>query len=178
MTKQKSDTRHKESLKQETIAPTEDVYAESLGRDSADEEKLQIISFYLDDCEYAFEVTDTVEVLKPRQLTEVPRTPDFIKGILSVRGEMVPVIDLKKRLCMDSAGRLHGSRILIAAVEDLKVGFIVDRMTGVKAVPVRFIQSSADEKGADAGFLKGMISTGNSQIRLLNIGRLADISAG
>lgn len=175
MIKKKTNSAHNEAeaTHQETVAPTEDNYAESLEQYSVEGEKLQIVSFHLNSEEYAFEVTDAVEVLRPRTVTEVPRTPEFIKGILSVRGEMVPVIDLKKRLGIVPDGFNGAGRILIAAVEDLKAGFTVDRLAGVKEVPVQSVVLSA---GPDHGFLKGVIHAGDDPILLLEISRLVDMS--
>lgn len=175
MIKQKLNSAHNgaDAARQETVAPTEDNYAGSLEQNSIEGEKLQIVSFYLNGREYAFEVTDAVEVLRPRQVTEVPRTPEFIKGILSVRGEMVPVIDLKKRLGIPPDCSTGAGRILIAAMEDLKAGFTVDRLAGVKEVPV---QSVVAPDKSDSGFLKGVIHGGDAPILLLNISRLVDMS--
>jgi purine-binding chemotaxis protein CheW len=176
MIKQKQNSTHNggDAARQETVAPTEDNYAESLEQNSVEGEKLQIVSFYLNGEEYAFEVTDAVEVLRPRQVTEVPRTPEFIKGILSVRGEMVPVIDLKKRLGIPPDGTSAAAgRILIAAMEDLKAGFTVDRLAGVKEVPV---QSVVAPGKSDSGFVKGVIHGADALILLLNISRLVDMS--
>lgn len=161
------------AARQDTVAPTEDNYAESLEQYSIEGEKLQIVSFYLNGEEYAFEVTDAVEVLRPRALTEVPRTPEFIKGILSVRGDMVAVIDLKKRLGIVPDGFKGAGRILIAAVEDLKAGFTVDRLAGVKEVPVQSVVAPAV---SDPVFLKGIIHGGETPILLLNLSRLVDMS--
>lgn len=166
---------------QDTIAPTEDNYAQSLNRRSLDEEKLNIVAFFLDNVEYAFEVSDAVEVLRPRKFTEVPRTPEFIKGILSVRGEMVPVMDLKKRLGMGQFENEASGRILIASVEDLKAGFMVDKMTGVKDVPANCLETlESGQCGIPAGFLKGVIRVidkGKKDIFLLNTAKLMDFTA-
>jgi len=164
------------SARQETAAPTEDNYAESLEHRAGEEEKLHIISFFLGDAEYALEVTDAVEVLRPREVTEVPRTPEFIMGILSVRGEMVPVIDLKLRLSVGKAGQGSG-RILVASVDEIKAGFAVDRLAGVKEVPASSLALlSGDEEGTDAPFLKGLIRVGDFYIRLLNARRLIEFA--
>ncbi|MBI5492117.1 MAG: chemotaxis protein CheW [Deltaproteobacteria bacterium] len=149
--------------------------AEGAGR-KAQEERLQIISFFLDGEEYAFEVADAVEVLRPRQMTEVPRTPDFINGILSVRGEMVFVMDLKKRLNIGEAERGGVCRILITSVEDLKAGFLVDRLSGVKDVPVSSIGPAAHLGDRAAKFLKGVIVTKDRPIRLLDASKLIDFT--
>lgn len=159
------------ALRQSTLAPTVDNYAESLEKSSPEEERLSIVSFYLGEAEFAFELPDAVEVLRLKPLTEVPRTPDFINGILSVRGEMVPVMDLKKRL---SIGQLEqerlSARILVVSVEELKVGFLVDRMGGVKEVPASSLEGSSE------GFVKGVISHKGASIRLLDAPGLIDFS--
>ncbi|MDP2689983.1 MAG: chemotaxis protein CheW [Deltaproteobacteria bacterium] len=167
----------KKAVPQETAAPTESNYVESLEHKGQDEEKLHIISFFLNEVEYAFEVTDAVEVLRPREVTEVPRTPEFIRGILSVRGEMVPVMDLKLRL---GAGPVNGrtGRILIASVEDIKAGFVVDRLSGVKEFPASSLGPVNGAVGdKDAEFLKGVIRFKDIVIRLLNAGRLIDFTS-
>ncbi|MBI5587271.1 MAG: purine-binding chemotaxis protein CheW [Deltaproteobacteria bacterium] len=176
MKKQKLNNLHNDAAAshQETVAPTEGNYAESLERNSLEGEKLHIVSFYLNGDEYAFEVTDAVEVLRSRQVTEVPRTPWFISGILSVRGEMVPVIDLKKRLGLATDGPAAG-RILITAADDLKAGFTVDRLAGVKEVPVKSVEAP-DEKGSR--FLRGVIRAFEAPILLLNISLLTDMPPG
>ncbi len=162
---------------QEKAAPTEENYTESIERKSGEEEKLRIISFFLGVDEYAFEVADAVEVLRPREITEVPRTPAFIKGILSVRGEMVPVMDLKQRLNAGSANGRAG-RILITAVEDLKAGFVVDKLSGVKEVPASSLGPANDApEDPAAGFLKGVIRVKDVVIRLLDAARLLDFPA-
>ncbi|MDO8427237.1 MAG: chemotaxis protein CheW [Deltaproteobacteria bacterium] len=156
-------------------SPPPEKPAEGAGQKAEDEQRLQIISFFLDGEEYAFEVADAVEVLRPRQMTEVPRTPEFIKGILCVRGEMVPVMDLKKRLGIGAADCKRLCRILITSIEDLKAGFLVDRLSGVKDVPVSSIGPALEGERAFK-FLKGLIATKEKPIKLLNAAKLIDLT--
>lgn len=156
--------------RQSTVAPTVDNYSKSLERQAPEEKKLQIVSFFLGEREYAFELLDAVEVLRARALTEVPRTPDFIKGILSVRGEMVPVMDTKMRLSDGLFGNVRFARVLVTSVGDLKVGFLVDRMGGVREVAVASIEH------VDDGFVKGLINAAGGLILLLDIVRLIDFA--
>jgi purine-binding chemotaxis protein CheW len=154
------------------VAPTEDAYLMSLDKNTSEGEAFQIVSFFLNGAEYAFEVYDAVEVLRPREVTEVPQVPAFIKGILSVRGEMVPVIDLKGRLGMDSTGdHFMMKRILVAGVDDLRAGFMVDRMGGVKDVKSRAIKSAPRK----SRFLKGTIRLKNGTVNILDITKLLDV---
>lgn len=157
---------------QNSLAPTEKDYEESLEREK-DEETIQIISFYLGRVEFAFELTSAVEILKERKVTEVPRTPEHIKGILSVRGEMIPVFDLKKRLGIDEPSQGQG-RIFITVFDDLKIGFLVDRMGSVKDIPVSGFAPEGD--GKFSLFSKGRIVYENGVgAPMLDVAKLVNI---
>ncbi len=137
---------------------------------------IQIVSFHLLPNEYAFEVSDAVEVLKHGGLTSVPRMPGFVKGILSVRGDMVPIFDLKMRLGIGSSKDNLG-RILVTFFDDLKVGFIVDRLSGVREVPLSsIVPSNGTEDPAKSLFVEGVVSVNGRNVSILNLGRLIDIS--
>jgi purine-binding chemotaxis protein CheW len=163
-----------EDGRQLTVAPTEQDYLASLEYRGADEENLNIISFSMGPRECAFEVSDAVEVLRPRQITEVPRTPAYIKGILSVRGEMVTVIDLRARLGMEPAGASPLSRILIVTVDDLKAGFLVDRLGGVKAVRAASMSAPVADLGVPTRFMKGVVQSSGNSVLLLDAGALIE----
>lgn len=143
-------------------------------RPAEEEGAIKIVSFFLDGEEYAFDVADAVEVLRPKNVTEVPRTPAFIKGILSVRGEMVPVICLKKLLGIKSPASDNGAgrmtRILLAGAEESKAGFSVDRIGGVKEYRVSLI-----EETPGGGFIKGIIHLDGGVINILDINRLLGV---
>lgn len=162
-------------VNQTTVAPTEEDYVASLVHRTLEGQRLLVVSFFLDAEEFALEVTEAVEVLKPRALTTVPRTPEFVKGILSVRGEMVPVVDLKRRLTVGSFDDSAPGRVLVAAMDDVKAGFIVDRMAGVEEIPRKAI-SPPDGAGErfPRGMLKGIINMAGREIKLLNTDNLLD----
>lgn len=150
---------------------------ETLPAPAPDEEAVQIVSFFLDGDEYAFEVIDAVEVLRPKEITDVPQRPRFIKGLISVRGEMVPVIDLKMRM-NDGKGaseyNLLSSRILIGGAYESKAGFLVDGIGGVKEVKAGSMEAAEDRGVGASGFLKGVIRLDDKVIRLLDIERILD----
>jgi len=155
-----------------STVPTMENYARSLAHAASGEEMTLIVTFFLEGDEYAFDVTDAFEVLKPGRLTRVPNTPVFIKGIISVRGEMVPVLDIKRRLGLASSSTDYAhSRVMIAGTEDHKAGFLVDGVGGVKEFKARLFRPS----GKDGGFLKATLRTDSSFIKVLDIERLLDM---
>lgn len=160
--------------RQLTLAPTEENYLASLEYRGPDEESLNIISFFAGARECAFEVCDAVEVLRPRQITEVPRTPAYIRGILPVRGEMVTVIDLKMRFAMEPAQVRPQSRILVVTVDDVKAGFLVDRLIGVKSVKGPCHTEADPGLGVPARFLKGHVQSSGMGVPILNAAALIE----
>lgn len=162
------------SGRQLTVAPTEENYLASLEYRGPDEESISIIYFFAGVRECAFEVSDAVEVLRPRQITEVPRTPAYIRGILPVRGEMVTVIDLKMRFGMGPADIRPSSRILIVTIDDIKAGFLVDRLGGVKAVKAASVREPDPDLDVPVRFLKGTVLSSGNSVLLLNAAALIE----
>ncbi len=155
---------------QASVAPTAENYLQSLEHVADEAETLRIISFFLNGDEYAFEVGEAVEVIKPRPITEVPGVPDHILGLLSVRGEMVSVMDLKRRLELESqsCNKLL-TRILVAGSEEERTGIMVDRMGGVMELSA----GSVDRGEETGGLFNGVVTTPKgSSIRLLDLDRL------
>ena len=161
-----------EAERQVTVAPTVENYMASLEHGGPDEETVSVITFSIGPRDCAFEVSDAVEVLRPRPITEVPRTPGYIKGILSVRGEMITVIDLRARVGMTLCEGGAASRILIVTVDDIKAGFLVDRLGGVKSVKAASVEAPGADAGVAARFLKGVIASPEGGTLLLEAAAL------
>lgn len=157
------------------LAPTEGDYRTSL--DNIGEPALKVISFYLNADEYAFEITDAFEVMKPKEYTEVPLNPVFIKGVISVRGEMVALIDLKTRLNIpgfQGHGGARPPRILIAGHAEHKTGFLVDGIAGVRELPDESLKEAANAGAALNGFAKASALLGGKRIVVLDLKKLLD----
>ncbi|MCR4288350.1 MAG: chemotaxis protein CheW [Deltaproteobacteria bacterium] len=157
------------------LAPTEGDYRTSL--DNIGESALSVISFYLNADEYAFEITDAFEVMKPKEYTEVPLNPDFIKGVISVRGEMVALIDLKTRLNIpgfQGEGGARPPRILIAGHAEHRAGFLVDGIAGVRELSDESLKEAANAGVTLDGFAKASALLGGKRIVVLDLKKLLD----
>jgi purine-binding chemotaxis protein CheW len=149
---------------------------------AVDEEKIELLAFRLSNEEYALYINRIKEIIKPVEITKVPRTPPFIMGIISLRGVIVPVYDLKKRLGLIEANIPNGSgqgifssatRILIVNLEDESAGIIVDGVTGVVKLNKDSIEPTPPIiKGVDAEYLKGVGRSDNRLFILLDIDRV------
>jgi purine-binding chemotaxis protein CheW len=120
-------------------------------------EEMELLSFRLGGEEYAVKVDDVREVLKIRELTLVPNAPDYILGVMSLRGAMLPVIDLCRRLGITQAARDEKTRILVVSPDEEDVGLMVDRVSGVLKVTPDAIKPVPENIEHGAEFLRGIV---------------------
>ncbi|NCO51235.1 MAG: purine-binding chemotaxis protein CheW [Deltaproteobacteria bacterium] len=117
---------------------TEQDYLQGLESDQhQDVDMVQWVGFFLGEEEYALDIQVVSELIKPRSLTELPRVPAHVLGIMTLRGEVVPVLDLKQRLGI-TAKAPSGSdaqRIVVCETPGQRVGLLVDRVSQVLKLP-------------------------------------------
>lgn len=154
-------------LELNSIAPSVGDYDGAGAPDAKD--ALTVVCFSIGAEEFAIPVSDAVEVIKPRPLVPVPNMPDYISGILCHRGEMLTVVDFRRRLGLSHADHDADARILIVSCWDIKAGSFVEKMGGVREVPKASVRDAG--KGAEgrfAGFVKGVLESGGKEIYLLD----------
>jgi len=137
-----------------------------------EEEDLEMLSFLLGNEEYVVPVDRVREVLTPKEITPVPHTADYLVGVCSLRGTVMPVVDLNRRLGLAASARDEKSRIIVVSLgQDDQVGLFVDRVRGV----VRFLSSAVrpapETVAQDAGaeFLKGIARKDDQLYILLDV---------
>lgn len=108
-----------------------DLYRDQLDSRLMAEGVREYLSFALADEIYAVDIFHIKEIIKPPMITEVPRTEPVVLGILSLRGTIATVVDLRRRLGLEAASQTRKSRILIARMDDELVGLLVDEVRHV-----------------------------------------------
>ena len=145
--------------------------------DDADEEihaqEIEMLSFLLGGEEYVLPVDEVREVLKSRELTMVPNSPPHVLGVTSIRGTVLPVIDLGRRLGLPPATRDEKARIIIISPDDEDAGIIVDRVTGVVRLSPDAIRPAPETVEQGAEFLKGIARKGDRLYILLDLNKAA-----
>jgi len=116
-----------------------------------------VLTFVVGGESYGLEIAHIREIIKMRVVTEVPRMPAFLLGVISVRGVVIPVIDLRRRLHLDETMLTRAARILVIDREGEPFGLLCDAVTGV----VRFVASEVEPTPPtlavkDASFLAGI----------------------
>ena len=115
---------------------TEEDYIQGIsGLDrSVDTETVQWLTFMLGPEEYALSLDVVLELIKPRDYTELPKVPEYVKGILSLRGVVVPVVDMRLRLKLGHSDDNSYQRIIVCEGKEQSIGILVDRITQVVRV--------------------------------------------
>jgi purine-binding chemotaxis protein CheW len=135
-------------------------------------DETQLVVFKLDKEEYGLSILQVQEIKRVTEITRVPHAPDYIKGVLNLRGSIVPVIDLKKRLNLQSQDYQEytdDTRIIFVRVEEITVGIIVDAVSEVAAIEQNTIESTDDVLGTNEGsFLSGIGKSGERLLILLD----------
>lgn len=139
-----------------------------------------MLSFRLGSESYAIPVEQVREVLKPWVVTPLPNAPAHVLGVISLRGTILPVIDVAKRLGLSPGVRDEKSRIVVVSLDDEKVGMVADRVTGVVRFAPEVVKPAPAtlELGAGAEFLRGLARTNEALYILLDLEKVAGTGEG
>ncbi len=162
----------KKALKKSVLrAPTINDYLKSLDYDADKSAPLDVLAFYLGADLYAVDVAYVEEVTRLSEIAELPRMPDFIEGIMSLRGVMIPIMDLKKRLAIKAERENYG-RVVVVSNGDHFIGLGVDRMSGMMTALKDFKSVGGKKKDP---FVTGVGTAGNDTVKVLDVEGLMDL---
>jgi purine-binding chemotaxis protein CheW len=108
-------------------------------RSAVDDESRQLVSFRVGNEEFGLEIQRVQEIIRHQSLTRVPNSPDFVEGVINLRGKVIPIIALRKRFGVDYKPQDTETRIVVLEVGDMVLGFIVDSVPQVLRVPINSI---------------------------------------
>jgi len=134
------------------------------------EHEIQLVVFKLGREEYAVSILQVQEIKRVSDITRVPHAPDYISGVINLRGSVLPVIDLKKRLGLPAQEYTADTRIVIVRIEDIAVGMIVDAVSEVTAISRENIEApQVVAGGVAADYLEGIGKQDGRLIILLDL---------
>jgi len=140
--------------------------------------EIQLVVFDLASEHYGVDISDVREIMRMQNITKVPGAMACIEGVLNLRGKVLPVLDLRKRLGLKVTERTEDSRIVIVDIEAGQVGVIVDAVTEVLRVENSYIDPpSSMVNHGDADYLKGIAKLSDRLIILLELNKLLSQSA-
>lgn len=120
-------------------------------------ECLEVVEFLLSDEKYAIETACVREIYPCRELTPLPCTPPFVRGITNVRGQILSVIDIRTLFGLPQRDLTHLNRVIIARTSEVEVGILADAVLGVRSIPASQIQPPLPTlSGVRAEYLRGV----------------------
>jgi len=102
---------------------------------------LQLVSFKVGNEEFGIDILKVQEINKMLHITKVPNAPDFVEGVVNLRGRIIPVIDLRKRLSMEKIEHDNKTRIVVVDISGSIIGFIVDEVNEVLRIEKDIIEN-------------------------------------
>ncbi len=134
---------------------------------------MQLVSFRLAEEEYGIEITKIREIILITEITQVPQTPHYVKGLINLRGTVIPVVDLRTRFGLPEGELTDGSRVMVLSVGAKTVGIIVDGVSEVLRVTQDQIAPPPPTvAGLEQEYLTGLVKFNDRLLILLDIDKI------
>jgi purine-binding chemotaxis protein CheW len=133
-----------------------------------------LVTMFLSDEEYGIDVRLVQTIIRVSEITPVPRAPGFIKGVINLRGRIIPVVDLKRKLNLGEVDvTARASRIAVVKVRERLIGLLVDGASQVLRVPLTRIEAAPDEVvEIDANYIRGVAKLEERLIILMDLQKI------
>jgi len=139
-----------------------------------EEEELQFVTFKLDKIEFAITINDVQEINRLDNITSVPRAPQFVEGIMNLRGNVIPVINLRTKLDMPKKQYDETTRVIIVNLNGSLTGFVVDAVTEVLRTNKKSLEvtPAVIEQNLDMNFIQSICKLQNRMLLIINTTKL------
>jgi purine-binding chemotaxis protein CheW len=135
-----------------------------------DAQEDKFLTFPLADEEYGIDIRHVTEIVGIQNITGLPDAPPYVRGVINLRGKVIPVIDVRLRFAMDAREYDDRTCVVVVDIDGLSVGLIVDSVSEVLDIPAGNIEQTPKVKNGQASpFVKGLAKVGEDVKILLNI---------
>jgi purine-binding chemotaxis protein CheW len=135
--------------------------------------KNKLLTFFLGDEEYGVDISKVREIIAMMKITSIPKTPDYVAGVINLRGAIIPVIDTRLRFEMPVIEYDEQTAIIIIEINKLSIGFVVDKVEEVLSIDTEDL-SEPPKFGTNVNtdFIKNMARVENEVIMVLDLEKL------
>ena len=148
-------------------------HLQQTGGDQSGQTGGQHLTFALGDQEYGIEILRVQEIKGYTAITPIPNTPPHVKGVINLRGAVVPVVDLRAKFAMDPVEYSKFTVIVLVTVAEKVIGIVVDAVQDVLTLAANEIQPPPDMGGpVDTRYLQGLAAVGEKLVALLDVDTL------
>lgn len=144
---------------------------------SESEELFQLVSFKLGSEEFGVDILDVQEINRMNEITKVPQAPEYVEGVVNLRGKVIPIVDLRKRLDMDVRDYDKDTRIVVVNIEKNTIGMIVDSVSEVLRIPKSAVEPAPSIiSGLDTDYVKGVAKLDDRLLLFLNLNKIMTVN--
>jgi len=143
---------------------------EAARKDRNVSDMVELITFHLQDGLFGIDILKVDEINKIREMTGVPRAPEYVLGVINLRGQIVTIVDLARKLGLESSGPRAGSRNIIVRSRSESTGLLVERVGDV--VPAAWKEVSPPPphvRGVQGKYLRGVFKTERELVAILDV---------
>ena len=140
-----------------------------------DSGEIQLVSFFLGEEEFGADILMVQEIIRMQAITRVPNAPHFVEGVINLRGKVIPIVDLRKRLNVSgTAEDARKVRVIVVDVEGKITGFIVDSVSQVLRIPQSTIEAAPSivNAGIDSEYITGVSKLNDKLLILLDFNKI------
>lgn len=145
-----------------------------LDDEETDAQANKYLLFHIGNEVYGFSIEHVTEIIELQQITEVPDMPDYVKGVINLRGKVIPVIDLRLRFDMESRKYDNRTCIINVTIKDMQIGFIVDTVAEVHEIMDKDIEPPPNfkTKSGHQKFISNLGKVGDQVKILLDVNKI------
>lgn len=133
---------------------------------------LHLVTFQLGREEYGVEIASVQEIIRATDITPVPGAPSHVRGVINLRGKIIPVVDLRKRFSLTNIESSDAMRIIVVELGQKRIGMLVDSVSQVIKVPLSVVEEMPEEAtSVDANFIRGVGKLDSRLIIILDLNR-------
>jgi len=136
-------------------------------------ELLQMVSFNLGNVEFGVDILMVQEINRMLNITRVPKSPDFVEGVINLRGRVIPIINLRMRFGLPAKEHDKQTRVVVVIIESKIIGLVVDSVSEVLRLPADTIEPPPPMvSGIESEYIKGVGKLGEKLLILLDLTKL------
>ena len=140
--------------------------------ESKDKDIVQLVGFIIGDEEYAVPILNIQEIIKPIEYTRVPSIPEYVLGVFNLRGNVIPLIDLRRKFHLPAKQESAETRYIVMKDEENIAGFVIDKLTEAIRIKSSQIDPPPETLNKDQGMIYGVGKRENSILTILKVNSL------
>lgn len=138
-----------------------------------DAELIQLVTFSIGEEEFGVDILKVQEIIRTMEITRVPRAPEFVEGVINLRGKVIPIIDLRRRFGLPTRDHDQNTRIIVIEISSMVVGFVVDSVSEVLRIPEGTVEPPPPVvSGLESEYISGVGKLEDRLLILLDLDRL------